>query len=293
MSDDNEPILTGTVLAPDGSRNGQRRGGLRRRFGRWLLFGPRNARHEVPRVRYVPSDPETTFTTPALNDTYDFTVIVHWTWEALDQDWDEHVLADSVEEFKADVWEQICVTVRCVLRSFPAHQPAAAETALNHRLGAIMQQNRIVAAGARWTARAEVTPHDQVKAQLQQDWSNLRALEVERGRAEQIIGDRAALAERWRLLLVDLGIGAKDDSFTAPFVGRYLMRLAAQPELAAEVVERLAEHREAKDAELLAALQDAIQGKAEVNLFEADSSHDLALRRLMSWAGLSTPDDPT
>ena len=57
----------------------------------------------------------------------------------------------------------------------------------------------------------------------------------------------------------------------------------------AEVVDRMAASREEKDDQLLSAVVEAMEGRSQLNLLEADLAYDSALRRLMQWAGLPVP----
>lgn len=252
------------------------------RFKRWLT-GP-------PRVdasgRYVPTAPASTFTTPSKGDAYDFTVQIHWVWTG--GLWRDTWLADAVEPLKADVWEQIAVATRCILRTFPPHMPAEAEAKLNSRLDEIMRQQSPGVA-ARWTARAEVSPHEAVQKQQQEAWSRRLAQAAHHELASFIVDDYAVMTDKWQALLAKVGIW-KPDELPPAFIGRYLVSLAAEPTRAAAVVDALSERREQKDHELLDTVAAAVKGADNLNLLEADLAYDSALRRLMAWAGLPLPE---
>jgi hypothetical protein len=173
----------------------------------------------------------------------------------------------------------------------------------------------MAAKDGRWRARAEVDLDDAVREKQQQGWNRvleqqadqkLAALEqeasqklavleqhanqelaaLERAARHKLITDYAALIDRWRLLLADVGIGEKEEGPLPPYLGRYLIHLAADPTSAPAVVDRLSDRREAKDNELLQTVVDAISCRDRVNLLETDLAYDAALRRLVDWAGV-------
>jgi hypothetical protein len=258
------------------------------RFRRWLAGPPRI---EAP-ARYVPAAPTSTFTTPSAGDAYDFSVRIHWVWTG--GNWRSDRLADSVEPLKADVWEQIAIATRCILRSFPPHLAAEAEEKLNNRLGEIMDKQSS-GLPARWTARAEVSPHEEVQKQQQEAWSRRLRQAANHELAGIIVDDYAVMTDKWRELLEQVGIrttkpGGALNEPPPPFLGRYLVRLAYDPAAAAAVVDALSNHREQKDHELLETVDAAIKGHDNLNLMEADTAYDSALRRLMDWAGLPLPE---
>jgi hypothetical protein len=252
------------------------------RFKRWLTGSPR----VDASGRYVPTAPASTFTTPSMGDAYDFTVRIHWVWTG--GRWRDTWLADAVEPLKADVWEQIAVATRCILRAFPPHMPAEAEEKLNSRLDQIMRQQSPGVA-ARWTARAEVSPHEAVQKQQQEAWSRRLAQAAHHELAGVIVDDYAVMTDKWQDLLAKVGIG-KPSGRPPAFIGRYLVHLAAEPTRAAAVVDALSERREQKDHELLDTVAAAIKGAESLNLLEADLAYDSALRRLMAWADLPLPE---
>lgn len=254
-----------------------------RRLRRWLAGPPRT---DAP-GRYVPRAPVTTFVSPSKGDAYDFSVRIRWVWKG--GRWDDTDLGDSVEPVKADVWEKLTVATRCILRSYPPHQPEAAETALNRRFEEIMRSGQVSGTSAKWTARAEVSPHETIRTQQQEAWSQRLRWAADHEMATIIVHDYAVMVGKWRELLAEVGIG-ETSSLPPAFIGRYLIRLATDPSDAAGVVDALSDRREAKDRELLHTVADAVQGHDNLNLLETDIAYDSALRRLMDWAGLPLPE---
>lgn len=255
------------------------------RFRRWLA-GPQPGYQ--PPGRYIPEAPTTEFTTPALGDAYDFPVRIRWAWTG--GRWNNRDLALSVEPLKADVWEKITVATRCVLRTYPPHQPAEAEAALNRRLDEIVREGQVAGAAARWIARAEVGLPEAVREQQQRAWLRRLQQAADAELSGIIVDDYTAMTRKWRDLLAQVGIGDPTDAEVPAFVGRYLVRLAADPQAAPAVVDALAERRERKDQELLQVITGAIDRHDQVNMLEAYTAYDSALRRLMDWAGLPLPD---
>ena len=236
---------------------------------------------------------EPTLRTPAKGDAYDFLVDVHWRWT--DGHWSTRWLKRSTGPGRATVWEEISIAVRCVLRAFPPHMPAEAEEALNLRLGEMAGRD------GRWRARAEVGLDDAVRELQQESWNRVLKQDADRTLArnqrradhelaQAVLEDHATLVQRWRRLLADVGIGEDDGGTPPPYVGRYLIRLAADPTAAADVVDRLSERREERDDQLMEAVIAAMKSRNDVNLMEADLAYDSALRRLMDWAGLPLPE---
>jgi hypothetical protein len=218
-------------------------------------------------------------------------VELNWVWKGHARN--EQALIEEVEDYEADVYEKILVATRCVLRCFPPHQAAEAETKLNARLAEIARAATFTDTAARWTARAEVSLHDTVRELQQRAWSRRLEWHADHELAKIVVADYEELAHRWRAMLQNIGIGtARADMMKAPppFLTRHLVRLAAQPQNAADIVDALSAQREEKDQELLQAVMKAISNFDNANLLEFETAHDSALRRLMDWAGLQLPD---
>jgi hypothetical protein len=281
MSDQTPPAVDVGAAWEDGIQP-EPQLGVWERFRRWLLGSP----HVDAPARYVPPAPASRFTTPSKGDAYDFTVRIRWVW--VGGQWRDTRLAETVEPLKADVWEQIAVATRCVLRAFPPHMAAEAEEKLNSRLDEIMRRQSPDTV-ARWTARAEVSPHEEVQKQQQEAWSQRLAQAAHQELAGAIVDDFAVMTAKWQELLAKVGIW-RPEEIPPAFLGRYLVRLAAEPTHAAAVVDALSERREQKDHELLQAVVDAVRGVDNLNLLEADLAYDSALRRLMAWAGIPLPE---
>jgi hypothetical protein len=249
---------------------------------RWLRGAPPV---EEP-GRYVPPVPTTELVLPSHGDAYDFTVRIRWEWSA--RGWPIARLADAVRPLTDDVWQQIVLIARQVLRSFPPHLPADAETALNRRLKEA-RKSQPPGSPIRWSALAEVRPHEKIRQQQQEAWSRRLRRAADQEMARIVIDDYIELTAKCRELLTTVGIGMADGPPPA-FIGRYLVQLATDPTTAASVIDALSEHREEKDKEMLQAVVDAVHRSPTVNLMEADLAYDSALRRLMDWAGLPVPE---
>ncbi len=182
------------------------------------------------------------------------------------------------------------MATRCVLRTYPPHQAAEAETCLNARLDVLAHQG-LPETTLGWSARAEVTLHTDVRTLQQQAWTRALEQDALHDFSQQLVGNYTEMATQWRRLLAMLGIDALDaDLPPAPYLARYLLRLAAQPQHAADIVDRLAEQRESKDDDLLATVFKAVDNANNVDLLEFDVAHNSALVRLMQWAGLPVAD---
>jgi hypothetical protein len=232
-----------------------------------------------------------TFTTPAQGDAYDFLVSMRWRWT--DGHWSTRWWKRPTGPGRSEVWEDIAVATRCVLRCFPPNMPAEAEAALNRRL------EDMAAEDGRWSARAEVGLDEAVREHQQESWKRVLTQQADqklaalhRKAGHELLDDYAALVDRWKDLLFDVGIREKKDEEPPPYLGRYLVRLAADPAAAADVVDSLSTHREDKDEQLLEAVVNAINARDRINLMEADLALDSALGRLVKWAGLPLPEPP-
>lgn len=283
----------------------------------------RRSRAEFPR-EWVP-DP-TSFQTPSKGDAYDFNVRVRCSW----RDGHRKVAAIRREAAEHDdmVREKIAVMVRCVLRSFPPHQAAEAEHAVNAQL-ATLAEKPLPETTLRWSARAEIGLHDTVREIQQKAWAGI--LE-QASQDERLVADQLAKHERvmkahdqdmrewdgrtartkryidgfdesvrdWFLVLRALGVTdlLREDNFRdrlqdvpPPFLVPYLARLAVDPTEAAQVIREMAAERNSKDDELFKTVSTAIKNveSIDVNLLDFDDAQNSALVRLMQWAGLRVP----
>jgi hypothetical protein len=261
-----------------------------RRFLDWFTRPPRPA-DRTDRQAHVRPEKTSAFSTPAQGDAYDFLVSMRWRWT--DGHWSTRWLKRPTGPGRAEVWEDITVATRCMLRRYPPNMPAEAEAALNRRL------DDMAAEDGRWRARAEVGLDEAVREQQRESWKRVltqqadqKLAKLEREAGYELLNDYTTLVQRWQDLLADVGIGEKGEK-PAPYLGRYLVRLAAEPATAANVVDLLSDRREEKDDELLQAVIGAMTGRDQVNLLETDLAYDSALRRLVEWAGLPLPEPPT
>jgi hypothetical protein len=262
-----------------------------RRFLDLFARPPRSDRSDrTDRQVHVRPEKASTFTTPARGDAFEFHVSIRWRWT--DGRWSTRWLKRPTGPSRGEVWEEIAVATRCMLRRYPPHMPAEAEAALNNRLDGMAAED------GRWRGRAEVGLDEAVRQQQQESWKRVltqhadqKLVRTERRAAHELLDDYAKLVRRWQTLLADVGIGEKGET-PPPYLGRYLVRLAAEPTTAANVVDRLSDRREEKDDELLQAVVDAMTGRDQVNLLETDLAYDSALRRLVDWAGLPLPEPP-
>ncbi|GAA3621653.1 hypothetical protein GCM10022223_43180 [Kineosporia mesophila] len=245
--------------------------------------------------RHVPRSPALSFSSPSRGDAYDFSVRLRWIWTG--GTWDGPTIARDVDRFKGEVWEDIAVAVRCILRTFPPDAAAEAESALNRRLAEITAQKQPSGTDLHWSIRAEVTPHEDVRQIQQQGWTHRLSWNAEQKLALVMVSDLKELTTNWRDLLKHVGIGTEEElaamDTPPPFIARHLIRLATQsPHKAAEVVDLLAQDRDQRDERLLEAVTGAVNGLDSVNLLEYDVTYDSALRSLMAWAGLPVPPLP-
>ncbi|WP_239336236.1 hypothetical protein [Frankia sp. CiP3] len=226
--------------------------------------------------------------TPSKGDAYDFEVTVRCAWHDGQRPVTE--IRSRAADYESLVQEKIAVATRCVLRAYPPHQAAEAETCLNAQLDVLARQG-LPETTLGWSARAEVTLHTDVRALQQQAWTRALQQDALHDFSQQLVSNYTEMATQWRRLLAMLGIDALDAELPpAPYLARHLLRLAAQPEHAADVVDQLAEQREAKDDELLTTVFQAVDNANNVNLLEFDVAHNSALVRLMQWAGLPVAD---
>ncbi|MGF7236177.1 MAG: hypothetical protein ACQSGP_14620 [Frankia sp.] len=276
----------------DGRASGRRGQAGRRKQGAWQRFrswlaGPRS-QLPLPRQRWVPTTPSTSFLTPSKGDAYDFSVEVKWAWTGGADD--VAALEEEVEPYREDTWDKIAVAIRCILRCYPPHQAAEAEAAINRRLADLALDDQADGTAARWAARVEVSLHEDVRSIQQAAWARRLRRAADHELAGTLVDNHIEMAHRWRRLLAEIGIGEATDAPPPPFVGRYLLRLAAEPAEAPNVVDVLSHQRELKDRELLDTVFKAVTSADNVNLLEFEATYDSALRRLMAWAGLPLPE---
>ncbi|WP_041259199.1 hypothetical protein [Pseudofrankia inefficax] len=268
----------------------------------------------------------TTFRTPSKGDAYDFSVRVRCSWR--DGNRKINAVRRGAGGHDDLVREQIAVTVRCVLRNFPPHQAAEAESAVNREL-ARLAEAFLPGTTLRWSARAQVGLDDAVREIQQKAWAGIleqAAADERRGAAQLAAHDLTMKAhdqdmrewdgrtERtkryikgfdesvrdWFRVLSALGVtdllredNARDRlrDVPPPFLVPALARLAVEPTDADKVIKDLAARRDAKDRELFRTVSTAIQNveSIDVNLLDFEDAQNSALVRLMQWAGLRVP----
>ncbi|MEX5635274.1 hypothetical protein [Parafrankia sp. FMc2] len=228
------------------------------------------------------------FQTPSKGEAFAFSVVIRTAWQ------DGQRAVERIRKraglYASLVDEQVTVVTRCVLRSYPPNLAAEAETHLNAKLEQLARAG-LPDTTLTWRARAEVAVAAEVQTLQQAAWT--RALEqgALHEYSQQIVTNYTELATKWRQLLVALGVHEFDaDQPPAPYLTRHLLRLAAQPQEAPNIVDRLAEQRESKDRDLLNAVAQAVSNTANVDLLEFELAHNSALSRLMEWAGLPVND---
>jgi hypothetical protein len=230
------------------------------------------------------------FRTPARGGAFDFLVAVSCVWT--DGGRSETSVRRRCEQYERQVSEMIAVTARDVLRCHDPDRTAAAEDDLNRVLDELARKG-LGDRRPRWSARAEVTPHETVQAVLRTAWSRHSEVTALHEYSTEVIEKYRDTIGRWRRFLAELGIGELTSDQPAPFIAPHLVRLAADPGSAAGIIEELARRREDKDGELLKEVSDAIRNveAADVNLFEYEAAQSSALSRLMEWAGFPVPRD--
>jgi hypothetical protein len=252
-----------------------------RRWFRW-----RRRRDLFPVLEYVAEPLE--LRTPAEGDAYDFTVTVYRVWT------DGGRSPDAVQrrflDFEGQVNESIALTTRRVLRRYAPHRTDDAESDLNDQLDRLAREG-LGDRWLRWSARAEVAAHDDVRAILRTAWTRQSEVTALHEYSEEIVKKYTDTIELWRKFLAGLGIGEFTGDQPAPFIAPHLVRLAADPGSAASIIQELAKRREEKDGELLSQVSEAVRNvdNADVNLFEYEVAQSSALSRLMEWAGLPVP----
>lgn len=224
----------------------------------------------------------TPFQCPSSGEAFPFTVRVRWWWIGSPQGRGD-IQAD-VKPIMRKTWDQILVTTRKVLRGHEPELAQEAESALNQALDELSGSEQPIPEKVRWSARAEVDCHEDVRDALRRGWVVSKRQNAALAQVEKY--EKRIL--RWRELLATIGLDDLEDK-PAPFLAPYLLKLAMKPEEADETVMVMARRREEKDEELMDFLDAAVKGRGAVNLYEYDRAMDTALSRLMQWAGLTPP----
>jgi hypothetical protein len=225
---------------------------------------------------------------PAAGDAYDFTVTVYCVWA--DESRSPRAFERRCIDCEEQLGEMISVAARSILRCFAPDETVKAEDALNRRLEEVARAG-MRAPWPRWSARAEVTAPEAVRDVLRRAWISRSDEAARYEYAREVIDKYSETISRWRRFLADLGIGKLADEAPEPFIAPHLVRLAAEPGKAADIIRDLAERREKKDKELLDKVFEAVRGieNVDVNLLEFEVAQGAALSRLMEWAGLPVP----
>ncbi|MCK9926929.1 hypothetical protein MXD62_07070 [Frankia sp. Mgl5] len=226
---------------------------------------------------------------PAAGNSYDFTVTVRCEWTDSRRRWG--AFCRRIGEFRTQTWIQIDDISRAHLVLISPEQATEAETCLNRALEHFSLDRPDSTLSLR--VRARVESDEAVRAEQQKLWREQFSEAASHAQAGRTVKNYRDLIGKWRDLLREIGI---DDGETTPppFIGNFLVDLAANPQNGAKIISSLAQAREQKDKELYKAIEEAIRGMSstDIDLMALFEGYESALSRLLKWAGLPSLTEP-
>jgi hypothetical protein len=243
----------------------------------------------------VPPRSETTreLRAPCKGGGFSFSVSIVLIWTAPPES-GRGSLRRGIDYHEAAVWEMIETTVCLVARCYPPDHAMQVEEALVDKLGCAAQEWRPAGyrrGDVKWKVRLRVEPDEIVKDLQQTFWQERLTQDALMNFSQSQVAQVRDLTNRWRLYLGDLNI---DDPSRgkkpAPYLARYLARLALKPEETAETMDALVRDLKELEKNLLQVVENAIEAHQSKNTYEFLMSYESALLLLMKHIGAQPVD---
>jgi hypothetical protein len=222
------------------------------------------------------SDEPATFSSPATDPAYDFTIEAYYRKTEMNRRRTSPWL-DERERIRTSVL--VRETAREISREYSIYEPGAAERAINaelvRRLGEGGRVDRSV-----WSARVEVRPPDEVREMLRKDLKGRYEIES-RARANGLLLDMTdQLNQRWAAFLKGT---AKTPA--AP----YALKLAEKPENFAEVLQEMLNERNKDTDEWLTLVTRIVEAHRDAGILDLVVESDTVLRKTLEMMGIELP----
>ncbi|MEU8277551.1 hypothetical protein ACFYOK_18125 [Microbispora bryophytorum] len=220
---------------------------------------------------------ELEFETPALGDGFTFQVVIRCVREAGGRRHDRAFWSD-VEEEQVRAHDLVRRVARDVCRRHSAFSPGQAERETSESINAAFAAHPTLR--GRWSVQVHVNLSDEVRS-LQREAQM---------RMQKIISEGEAVALRLQKIQELTGISeGLLSSATGQWIARYAVRLAQQPEAAADVVAQMLDERQERAERLVKLVDEMVAVHQQAGIFDLVIASEGALRHALKQLGVDVP----
>ncbi|MER7504813.1 hypothetical protein AB0L05_29025 [Nonomuraea pusilla] len=238
----------------------------------WLL-----RKYSIPQWEDEMEVSDLEFDTPALGDGFTFSVRVRCVRQAGGRRHDHGQWTDAREE-QNEVHDLVRRVVRDVCRRHSAFSPEKAEHATNQSIAAAFSTHGSLR--GRWSVQAQIDPSEEVRS--------LRREALIRQQAIVSEADARALRLRKVQELAEISEKVLSSVGGQPKV-RYVLRLAQQPDQAAEVVTQMLDEHQERAERLVNLVNEMAGAHHQAGVFDLVIASESALRHALEQLGVDVP----
>ncbi|GLW07859.1 hypothetical protein Misp01_29890 [Microtetraspora sp. NBRC 13810] len=217
------------------------------------------------------------FETPALGDGFAFHIVVRCVHEAGSRRQGRGI-REAVEEERAKAHDVARKVVRQVCRCHSPFEPGPAEMELNERIDAAFAEHSTLR--GRWTVHAEVGLTDAVRQHQRETLLEQQKLASHGETVKLRLKEMQALTAAGEQFLSSAG---------EQWITRYAVRLAQQPEAAADIVVQMLDERHKLAEQFVKLVNDVSAAHKQADLYDLAIASEGALRHALKQLGVDVP----